>query len=429
MLKRISVYIFILFLLYSHALAAEFRIGFGGSDDSEKEKERKGYGLFTVEVKDFTNEIDCTGALVFEKEYYAASQVDSRISCLLLRAGEYMEQGTPVIQLDSGETLAGLLRTREEYLRIFDESEKFKADCWYRQNQAEREKNLLATKSEYFSKELSLLQKEKDYSLKEYNLSLENYLQVMKDKSSSINNPFDSKEYIDGKTKQYEEQLDMYRRLLKYYENPEIRFESDEPAMMFEYQINPGDQITKDTKLYKYGFIKDLCVICYLDVDDFFLIANGTTAEIYFKSFDENYTGEVAFKFPVLERRETDKVFKGKILLKLSDELPEIFPNMECETSFRIMDQKAIVVPVEGVTQKKSDESFEFSSGKGETIAYVYFADEEKVSERKVELGFSNGQEVEVKEGLSAGDVIVLGDLEKLSDKQTLKKNQFKKGK
>jgi membrane fusion protein, multidrug efflux system len=168
---------------------------------------------------------------------------------------------------------------------------------------------------------------------------------------------------------------------------------------------NPGETISSGAAIAKVGEIQDLKIVVDLPERDSAKVKNGMSARIELEALPgESLPATVARVSPVLDPTSRTR----EVVVKLASRDERVAAGMYASVRiFTTPLSGRIVAPVGAVVERDD-----------ETFVYVVAGESGKKVARKraVKAGTSVDAEIEIKEGLSAGDIVVYEGQDLLSD-------------
>lgn len=169
--------------------------------------------------------------------------------------------------------------------------------------------------------------------------------------------------------------------------------------------IKSGQMVEAGTPLMTVQDLSSSYLIVNVNQDDISKIALGQKVKVSVDAFsDKTFNGRVEIMNPVAN--SASRSFEVKMLVENPDSLlkPGMFAKVEVEFDKPKM---AIAVPQSAVSGKDG-------------LYYVFVAKNDKAEKRTVVLGDTMGQEVEVKSGLTEKDKLIISNVNKLKDGDTI---------
>lgn len=140
-----------------------------------------------------------------------------------------------------------------------------------------------------------------------------------------------------------------------------------------------------------------------LDEGDWSLVKEGNRVEVVFDALPEKiYVGEVSFVDPSLQASRDTNVVNALVALDVSDTGWAGLP-LSSAASIEVIageTSDAVLLPIDGLRESSGDRGIVLVENSGEFMS------------REVELGLWDVLYVEVLDGLNAGDVVLIGELE-----------------
>lgn len=131
----------------------------------------------------------------------------------------------------------------------------------------------------------------------------------------------------------------------------------------------------------------------------------GETAEI--KNGSNTYKGQVSNIDPIAVNTVSSSGQETNlpVYVDIADKAPNLKVNFDADIDILLADQKDVIkIPAESIKTEKDGSS------------YVFVVQENKAVKRKVTLGIQSDTEVEVKQGVSVGDKVILNPVNTITD-------------
>lgn len=159
--------------------------------------------------------------------------------------------------------------------------------------------------------------------------------------------------------------------------------------------VKPGELAATNKVAFTVVKPDSLAFESYVEDIDALKITADMPVRITFDALpDEVQTGKVVFVSPVATIDEND-LSLYKVLIDFDESEASFLDGMAGEVEF-ISKEVTDVILIPNSTVKRED---------GESVVYVKNGDE--IERKTVKLGFTNGKDVEVKEGLTAGQTLI----------------------
>jgi RND family efflux transporter MFP subunit len=173
----------------------------------------------------------------------------------------------------------------------------------------------------------------------------------------------------------------------------ELRVRSPAAGLVGARYFEEGERVKKEDKILTLMDLSSLYAIFPLRENEALRLGKGMAAEVLVDGTGKTYQGRVDLVYPQADSQSFS--FLVRVLLDGTPE--ELRPGMFARVSVDLgQNRGALVVPESALVNRKNEEAKIFVVG-GNTV-----------SERKVILGASLGEEREILAGLNAGDVVVL---------------------
>lgn len=160
--------------------------------------------------------------------------------------------------------------------------------------------------------------------------------------------------------------------------------------------VEAGGTVKNDSSIVTLNNFEDVTVSVDVDDEDMKNISVGDTVNLYFSAFpDDNFSGVVSDIGDATIDSNSNVTYEVEVAV--SGDVSALYQGMTGEVTF-------ITKEVKEVTYV-SNRAINLDG----TRSFVYAKDEEgNVVEKDIVTGFSDGNNVEVKEGLSEGDVVLI---------------------
>lgn len=403
-------------LFFSASICA----GFYFYKKNQNVSDKKPYTLHTVNRETLEITIGFSGYFGFNEQYIQHSRIAGRISDNLIEEGSIIRPGDTIFLLDTGETIAGRIAAYDEFLSLSEEmaEEKISSEDSGRTDRDDEE--LARHKIDYFEKELGLIKNQKDYSLKEYIEARGNLIESRKALSAIRKNQlvYSSRGSLRQKNTS-DKMLRSLERREAYETMDKIVFTGPSDAILLSYINKDERNISEGTPLFRYALISDFRITASVDPSDYFRIIPGTVATVEVRYTDQYFSAEVISKSPVFS---TDSELPmGTVFLKLISPENCMYPNLDCDVSLMAYAEDVLTVPVSAVSEEEDGNlSVMGRYLHGGTFVYTFNPDNRKVHKSQIRPGMSDGNMVEVQEGLKEGLSVICGDITGLKDDMSL---------
>ncbi|MDR1618988.1 MAG: efflux RND transporter periplasmic adaptor subunit [Treponema sp.] len=173
----------------------------------------------------------------------------------------------------------------------------------------------------------------------------------------------------------------------------ELRVRSPGTGLVGARYFEEGERVKREDKMLTLMDLSSLYAIFPLREDEALRIEKGMAAEVTVDGTGGTYRGTVDLVYPQADSQSFS--FLVRVLL---DEAPEVLrPGMFARISVDLgQNRRAVIIPESALINKKNDQ------------AKIFVVNGNTVSERKVILGASLGEEREIVSGIDAGEVVVL---------------------
>jgi RND family efflux transporter MFP subunit len=209
---------------------------------------------------------------------------------------------------------------------------------------------------------------------------------------------------------QYQQRQLDYKNRLENFKNLEIQLNYTKiralsEGFITERLIEVGSRVTNNQQVYTIEDFKPLLVRVYVPTSDAINLKTDMPAEVTTevlpgKAFD----GGVKLINPRIDT-QTGTV---KVTVEIVDETLRLRPGMFVEVRISIGQKDSVlVVPRKAILYKQNK-------------TYVFVLNQDRVSQREVQLGLTEEDEVEITAGLSEGEVIVVVGVEGLKEGQAV---------
>lgn len=214
-------------------------------------------------------------------------------------------------------------------------------------------------------------------------------------------------EFQTAETTYKQRQLD-YQDRVKNFNNLELQLNwtkvrSPSEGYVTERMIEVGGRVNANEQVYTIEDFSPLLIRVYVPASDAVYLEKGMPAEVATEILEgQIFEGDVKLINPRLDTN-TGTV---KVTVEVFDQTRQLKPGMFVEVRIAIgQKENVLVIPRRAVVYKQNQ-------------AYVFVVNRGQVSEREVELGLAEEDEVEVVDGLQEGDVVVEVGVEALKDGQ-----------
>lgn len=260
------------------------------------------------------------------------------------------------------------------------------------------EENIEKSKTQITNLELTLTNAKKDYEtgkveaqalydtrMLKYNSAQEIYDTAIA--SSTLNYEIASDEYEEAK-----EKLDEFNAVVV-----DNNLVASSDGVISEVSIEAGDSIYQNSSIITYNAYEDVSVTITLEEADREKIEVGSMANVTVAALeDEIFAGEVTeIGDAVYDNDSGTNTYE--VTVTLSGSLEKVFDGMSVTVTLVTKEQKEVLHVVNRAIIREGSKSYvkvKNTSG--------------KIEKREVETGFSDGINVEIVEGLSEGDVVLV---------------------
>lgn len=165
--------------------------------------------------------------------------------------------------------------------------------------------------------------------------------------------------------------------------------------------VKRGQMLAAGTPVLLVEDLAEVFVLVKVGQKDLDYIKTGLDCSVMVDTYpDRKFAGQVLAINPAAEAGS--RVFECKVKVKNPDDL--LKPGMFARVSIKISEAQAVLaVPLEALSSKQG-------------MYYVFIPEGEVVKEKKVDIGTLMGTMVEIKSGLSGGQLIVTSNVNKLKD-------------
>ena len=243
-----------------------------------------------------------------------------------------------------------------------------------------------------------------DISLKDEKENHERNLALKKDDLISEKD-FQTSELNYKKAKlEYENKLEEFRNLELQMNYTKI--ESPVEGYVTERMIEVGDKVNNNQQVYTVEDFSPLLIKVYVPTSDIINIQKGMDSEV---SSDILKGVKFNGKIKLINPRIDVQSGTVKVTVEVFDESGKLKPGMFVEVKIVISNKTdALVVPKKSIVYKKNK-------------TFVFIFDKMQVFQREIKTGISEGDNIEIIEGLEQGDTIVTVGVETLKDKMRVK--------
>ncbi|MDD5091853.1 MAG: efflux RND transporter periplasmic adaptor subunit, partial [Candidatus Wallbacteria bacterium] len=341
----------------------------------KKKTEKSGdkpYGLHCVTPGTLEITMTFPGSFCFQESQIQYARVSGMIVSNLVQAGDIIKPGDAIFCLDTLETLAGKIAVGDELLSLQDEIENERLELESGPGIAVEEDDLWRRKIDYFQKELKLVTREKNYSLKEYIVAQENLvnsrrsaLTLSKDRACrSIRGTLRLDNLRDKLARSKE-------RMAQYSDLHGIRFAGHSPAMLTEFLTGGEKLISERSRLFSFAYLKDFQITASVDPADYFRFNPGDVATVEIRYLSRSLTAEVLHTSPIFSTGTS--LPKGTVRFSVPAASGCLYPNLDCDIRVGTMVRNALLIPVSCITEKEEGRMFiNNRNDKGGTFAFVY---------------------------------------------------------
>ena len=173
----------------------------------------------------------------------------------------------------------------------------------------------------------------------------------------------------------------------------ELLIRSPAAGLVGSRYFEEGERVKKEDKILTLIDLSSLYAIFPLRENEALRIGKGMTAEVLVDGTGETYRGKVDLVYPQADSQS----FSFLVRVLLDGTPKELRPGMFARVSVDLGQKRgALVIPESALVNKKNEE------------AKIFVVSGNTVSERKVILGASLGEEREILAGMKAGEVVVL---------------------
>ncbi len=353
-----------------------------------------------VEKKDFKDVVTVNGTLVPKTKVSIMSEVMGKIAKLPVKEGDLVKKGD-IVAVINGKDLQSDVNRMEASLKIT------KIQVKHQQMEVQKARNLFNRKKRLFEKKLISLEdfELSEIALKEAKLTLENYLENVKqskaqlDKAKELMAKTIIKSPINGKiTALYKEVGEQVIQGTVNVQGSVIMEISDMSGIELEVEVNEVESSRIKTKMK----------------------ANITLDAIQNKVFkgEVSEIGQSAYK----PTGKDISVLKVKISLLETDS--EMKPGLSGQADIIVLEKNNVLtIPIEAVKEEKKDKD-----NKNKTIKqYCFKFENNKAVKTYIKTGYSNDTHLEVISGVKEGDLVITGPyrvLKKLKDKDKVKRKK-----
>lgn len=174
-------------------------------------------------------------------------------------------------------------------------------------------------------------------------------------------------------------------------------------GVVIEISKDEGDQVGAGTLLMTVAQLDPPTLEASFDEGDWALVKEGNPVEVVFDALDEKtYYGEIVFVNPSLQTSQNSTVVSTLVELDLSETGWSSLP-LSSAASIEVIAGEttdAVLLPIEGLQESSGSQGTVLVESGGEFTS------------RDVKLGLRDVLFVEVLDGLSAGEVVLIGELE-----------------
>ena len=170
--------------------------------------------------------------------------------------------------------------------------------------------------------------------------------------------------------------------------------------------VTMGQVVAAGTQLMAVEDISGVYVVVNIEQSDLAKIKLGQQAKVAVDTYrDRSFTGTVEIINP--SANKSARVFSTKIKVNNRDHL--LKPGMFAKVSIKTGESKEVpVVPQEALASVQG-------------MYFVFIADGDKAKRQQVEIGEMINQSVEIKSGLSAGQKVIVTNVNKLKDQDRIR--------
>lgn len=307
----------------------------------------------------------------------------------LLDEAEYLLK---VIDIDEGEDLSG-------YVAAEDSREKAAKTVETDEDEIEKQEDTVkALQKEAAELEKKLLEARKEE--RTGNIEAQRVLSerlIYYDNASEIYS-IDT-EMIEDDLKDAQEEYEEARTKLEEFDSYIVdeTVSSEYSGIITEISVTEGDIIENGQKLFTLNDYDEVTITVDIDESDIDEIRIGDSANVSIAAFpDESFTGTVTEIGDADMNSSTSEITYG-VTVNISGNLNGVYENMTGEATFVTKETKEAVQVVNRAIIREGTKSYvKMQDDSGEVIT------------REVKTGFSDGINVEIIEGLSEGDVVLI---------------------
>lgn len=360
-----------------------------------KESSRPQVQTYTVEKGDMMRHISLSGQTTADAAVSIAPKYTGRIVEVYVKLGDRVKAGDILLRQDtkdlelsikqnqaaSRQARADALETESTYGANF-----LKAQNDFVVKKAKYDRNLYLFSIGAISQEtLDEIQQEYVTSKSSYDTLLN---QVTDETPASIESKRAAVEKNEYGTLALEKQLD------------DLILRAPRDGIIAYRAAEVGAMATAGTKVLELIDNSRMYIDCQVSENDAAALEAGIELSANIDALGNSYPGKIIFVSPSME--DSAKTYKVRIELT---KVPAMKAGMFARAQMDMLLKPAILfVPQAAILQKNGQ-------------AYVFVLDEDHMAKRrKVQLGVSNDEAVEIVDGLSAGDVVALSNQEKLKD-------------
>ena len=199
---------------------------------------------------------------------------------------------------------------------------------------------------------------------------------------------------------EYENKLEEFRNLELQMNYTKIK--SPVEGYVTERMIEVGDKVNNNQQVYTVEDFSPLLIKVYVPTSDIINIQKGMDSEV---SSDILKGVKFNGKIKLINPRIDVQSGTVKVTVEVFDESGKLKPGMFVEVKIVISNKTdALVVPKKSIVYKKNK-------------TFVFIFDKMQVFQREIKTGISEGDNIEIIEGLEQGDTIVTVGVETLKDK------------
>jgi len=181
----------------------------------------------------------------------------------------------------------------------------------------------------------------------------------------------------------------------------EARLTTSMEGVVMEIKLTEEETIGTD-KVFTIARLNPPTLEAAFDEGDWSMVMEGSPVEVIFDALPERiYQGEIFFVDPTLQKSQNTTVVSALVELDLNETGWAGLPLLSASSIEVIAGEvnDAVLLPIDGLQESSVDQGIVLVENDGEFIS------------REVELGLWDVLYVEVLDGLSAGDVVLIGDL------------------